>query len=746
MDSRLVAASALAMAVTLFAIFSLRPRARKLGLVDRPDERKHHRGAIPLVGGLCFFAGTLVGLSYLGYVDRFVGSVMVSAVFIVLAGAFDDLHSLGVRARLAIEAGAAALVIAATGVYVNQLGVLPGIGELQLGVLGIPFTILAVVGLINAFNMLDGVDGLAASVAMTSIAAILLFDHGTGVKPGALWMLQVLFAALIPYLCVNLGWPDGRKIFMGDAGSMLLGFFLAFCLVYLSQGGVARVAPVDVLWCVALPVIDTLSVIWRRVRLGRSPFRPDRLHLHHLLRDAGFGDRAVLALMVAGAAALALLGYALQGAPVWVSALAFGAVFALHAAHAPRLIAWAADAFLRKRDDASAVADMNADTPAATPSEPVKALCVLSATRDAIRMAPIAHQLNEDARFDATVCLAPAGESPPEQVLQLFDVEPDRPTGFVDDRDPGGPIATFGRIDQLLDTVRPDVMLVPGDGPATLPAVLAARSHDIPVVCIDGNGSDGSGAEPTDDIANRMARAMASMHLTTNESAGNQLRSQGVPAERLVMAGDPALETLRMARARISSDPALERQLRERFAFAGGDTPVLLVLARTGIAGRFPLLPDALATFARRHPQVSIACPAELLEGIAPAGERPPNLHRFDTDDYLASVFLLERASAVLATDDCAAEAETLGKPVLTLVADDLETDREVWLSRLERLLQSSPQSRNPPPNFDDGSSARAVEALAGLRFAARRSDATPRSAGPTATSPGAPVAMHRLP
>ena len=109
-EAKLVAASAIALAVTLFAIFSLRPLARRLGLVDKPGGRKAHRGHVPLIGGLCFFFGTVVGLAYLGYVDGFVASLLVPCALIVMTGAVDDLNNLSVKSRLVIQASTAWLV------------------------------------------------------------------------------------------------------------------------------------------------------------------------------------------------------------------------------------------------------------------------------------------------------------------------------------------------------------------------------------------------------------------------------------------------------------------------------------------------------------------------------------------------------------------------------------------------------------------------------------------------------------
>src|SRR6476620_8948179 len=114
-DAKLVAASAIALAVTLFALFSMRPIARRLGLVDRPDARKRHRGQVPLVGGLCFFLGTIMGLAYLGYIDHLVASLLVPGTLIVMTGVVDDMCALSVRSRLVSQGCTAFIVIAATG-------------------------------------------------------------------------------------------------------------------------------------------------------------------------------------------------------------------------------------------------------------------------------------------------------------------------------------------------------------------------------------------------------------------------------------------------------------------------------------------------------------------------------------------------------------------------------------------------------------------------------------------------------
>jgi UDP-GlcNAc:undecaprenyl-phosphate/decaprenyl-phosphate GlcNAc-1-phosphate transferase len=287
------------------AIFMLRRYALLLGLMDHPDQRKQHVGDVPLVGGLAIFMGITVGAAAYGHFHWFVKILIDTAMLLTLLGALDDRFDLSVRDRLLIQGIAILTVIASTGVYIHTFGHIFGY-EVRLGWLGPPLTVVAIIGLMNAFNLMDGIDGLAGSLELVSIAAIVMFA-----EPPALQEMVVLLAMLatasLPYLITNLGFM-GRKIFLGDAGSMLIGYMLAWALVRMSQTSQSHLSPVDVLWCVALPVFDTFAVMLRRVRQGKSPFKPDRGHVHHILMDAGLGPRTTLLALTTLAVSFALVG------------------------------------------------------------------------------------------------------------------------------------------------------------------------------------------------------------------------------------------------------------------------------------------------------------------------------------------------------------------------------------------------------------------------------------------------------
>jgi UDP-GlcNAc:undecaprenyl-phosphate/decaprenyl-phosphate GlcNAc-1-phosphate transferase len=287
------------------AIVMLRRYAYLLGLMDHPDQRKQHVGDVPLVGGLAIFMGITVGAAAYGHFHWFVKILIDTGMLLTVLGALDDRFDLSVRDRLLIQAIAILTVIVSTGVYIRTLGHIFGY-DVNLGWLGPPVTVVAIIGLMNAFNLMDGIDGLAGSLELVSIVAIIMFANPPALQEMVL-LLALLATASLPYLMTNLGFM-GRKIFLGDAGSMLIGYLLAWALVRMSQTTQTHLSPVDVLWCVALPVFDTFAVMLRRVRQGKSPFKPDRGHIHHILMDAGMGPRTTLIALIALAVGFALAG------------------------------------------------------------------------------------------------------------------------------------------------------------------------------------------------------------------------------------------------------------------------------------------------------------------------------------------------------------------------------------------------------------------------------------------------------
>lgn len=278
---------------------------RKMEIVDKPDGiNKVHKGDISLGGGLALFlSGSLIFLvfpEYLMDVNNYIVTKELStfwnvSIIILILGLLDDIKPLPVSIRIIVQVLASWLVIILTDIYVEDLGNLFGLGNLYLGELGIPVTIFMVVGLCNAFNMLDGMDGLIACVtlvASTSVAILVSIFNATSLG-------FLVTTCLIIFLIFNLGFFGKRlKIFLGDSGSMWLGFMVAWLLVSLSQGEGKIFTPVTALWLVLLPLIDALSTFLSRLWNKKQIFSGDRTHIHHILLDSGLKEWKVLSIFI----------------------------------------------------------------------------------------------------------------------------------------------------------------------------------------------------------------------------------------------------------------------------------------------------------------------------------------------------------------------------------------------------------------------------------------------------------------
>ncbi|MGK7287559.1 hypothetical protein ACSPAB_21065 [Buttiauxella agrestis] len=196
--------------------------------------------------------------------------------------------------------------------------------------MGYLVTLLATWAAINAYNMIDGIDGLLGSVAGATFAALMVVFLLAGSEIRAMWCL-LMIVALIPYLMLNMGLIGSKrlKVFMGDAGSMVIGFTVLWLVMLSSQGENAEMAPVIALWLIALPLMDMVAIMIRRVRRGHSPFHPDRDHLHHILLRSGLTSRQTVLVMTILTATIAGFGIVLSilGTPEWLSLVFFFGLF-----------------------------------------------------------------------------------------------------------------------------------------------------------------------------------------------------------------------------------------------------------------------------------------------------------------------------------------------------------------------------------------------------------------------------------
>ena len=231
-------------------------------------------------------------------------------ILIQLVMIIDDLWSIKEKNKLIIQAICVLGLILFSDVYITNLGNLLGFGEIQLGIFGIPFTIFCIVGMMNAFNYIDGLNGLCASfslVCLTSIIAIVNAFNSPNLLP-----LILPAGAIVGFLMYNLGiFGDQRNVFLGDNGSQALGFLCLWILVYFSQFDNYGFSPVTALWLIAIMFMDAVRVLSTRIisgLRGANIFKAKRDHIHHKLQDYGFSNEFVYSVLILSAGLLSALG------------------------------------------------------------------------------------------------------------------------------------------------------------------------------------------------------------------------------------------------------------------------------------------------------------------------------------------------------------------------------------------------------------------------------------------------------
>lgn len=296
----------LAMLVTVAWMPALMRLAPRLGLVDRPGTRKVHAVEIPRIGGIAIVLGVMVAALVvipLSTPDRY---FLAAAGILALFGALDDRFDLDYRIKLLGQVLAVTLVVFPGDIQVQFITLEDRV--LLPGWVSVPLTFLFLIGVTNAINLADGLDGLAGGATLLCLCALALLSYNMGHLPST--ALCLAFAgAVLGFLRFNT-FP--ARVFMGDAGSQLLGFAVGVLSLRATQGENSVVSAATPVLLLALPLLDTLSVMVQRVSEGRSPFSADKNHIHHKLLAMGFDHHEAVVVIYAIQADLFLLAYWLR--------------------------------------------------------------------------------------------------------------------------------------------------------------------------------------------------------------------------------------------------------------------------------------------------------------------------------------------------------------------------------------------------------------------------------------------------
>ena len=301
-------------------------KVKKL-LVDIPDRsRKFHKRETPLTGGVGILLAVIISTEiYLdmnnlkGYMPEFSQKLYIASIPLLILFLIDDYKSLRPLYRLIIQVTLSLYVIFSTDIYLSNLGNLFGFGEIELGILSIPFTIFCVVGIMNAFNMIDGINGLCAGSAMM---ALLFIGFYSGLMYDS--VLIIIIGSMIGFLIFNLRFfGKKRGVFLGDSGSNLIGFWVAWSAIYSSQNPIYQVETITMLWFVSIPLLDCIGLIFSRLVRGTSPVSPGRDHIHHKLM-LKYSPEGTLGIILIITLCTGMLGMTLENNfEPWVSTLIF---------------------------------------------------------------------------------------------------------------------------------------------------------------------------------------------------------------------------------------------------------------------------------------------------------------------------------------------------------------------------------------------------------------------------------------
>jgi UDP-GlcNAc:undecaprenyl-phosphate GlcNAc-1-phosphate transferase len=320
---RLLTVFAIALIFSMSLTPSVRKLALKFGIVDKSNPRKSHKRVITCLGGVAIYLGFVISLVCASllflrnpdppFFHNLVG-LLSGATVILILGLIDDTHGTTAPVKVGLQVVAALVTSAIFGIKITYL-ILPVLGKIDFGVLSIPLTLIWVIGLTNALNWVDGLDGLAAGITSIACVSLLIIGWRGGELVSAVIIIALLGSTL-GFLKYNF-YP--AKVFMGDTGSNFLGFVLANVAIMGSLKSAAILSLMIPILILGVPIFDSLFSVWRRVRLNKSPITPDRDHFHYRLIKLGLTHRQAVLVIYSISGVLSLCAIFLHRSPTLTS-------------------------------------------------------------------------------------------------------------------------------------------------------------------------------------------------------------------------------------------------------------------------------------------------------------------------------------------------------------------------------------------------------------------------------------------
>ena len=678
----------LAILIAFVVSFALTPvvkiLAQKVGAMDVPGEaRRVHDHPIPRMGGLAIFLGFIVSMLLFVDITQEVRGILLGSIIIVITGVIDDIISLRAWTKFLIQILSAVIAVL-HGVVINVVSnpnVFSSQEAIVLGWLAIPLTVLWIVGITNSVNLIDGLDGLAVGVSTISCVTILVVALLVS-EPNVALIVAALAGACIGFMPYNL---NPARIFMGDTGSLLLGYVLATVSVLGLFKFYAIVTFVVPVLALAVPLSDTLFAFCRRILHGQSPFHADRGHFHHKLMDLGLNQKQAVAILYAISATLGLAAVVLttKGSiriALLVLALLIGFVvcaFIRKSVHKHHIDVSCRRRRKRPKRPKQPKQPNRQTTPMppkhlhrrSTMSKRIKVMSVFGTRPEAIKMAPLVLELQKHPEIESIVCITAQHREMLDSVMDCFGIRADYDLNIMQQGQDLTAITTrvLERMREVLGEVQPDIVLVHGDTTTTFAGALAAFYAKIPVGHVEAGLRTYDRWSPFPEEMNRsLVGRIATLHFAPTANNAHNLEREAVEGD-IFVTGNTVIDAMAYT---VRGEQFVSDELRQ--VDFSRRIIAMTCHRRENYGQPMRNIFTAVRRLALNYPDVEIVYPVHLSPVVRSTAEDllggVPNIRLIAPLDAVDMHRLMARSYMVM-TDSggIQEEAPALGKPVLVL-------------------------------------------------------------------------------
>ncbi len=697
--------------------------AYKVGAVDVPkDARRIHSKAMPRIGGLAFILGFFISIIYMLLTGGIDNTTNLSGFFIGLAiiasvGFLDDVYQLKAWQKLIAQIVAAIIVIA-SGLRICYINIpfltLYGLND----VLSIIITFGWIIGVTNALNLIDGLDGLATGVSAISTLAlsVIFILNGSGDLP--LILTIALLGGLVGFLPYNF---NPAKTFMGDVGSNSLGFILAT----VSMIGMAKtytfmaiILPVVIL---GLPIFDTLFAIFRRVSHHKSIMEADRGHLHHKLIDAGLTQKQAVLVLYAVTAVLGILAVVILESSVWKVIMLVAILAVLSVLGSKNLLGGKKN--MIKTKEVREVLN----------KEKIKVMVVFGTRPEAIKMCPLVLKLREHEEIETVVCVTAQHRQMLDQVLKAFKIEPEYDLNVMKDKQTLTHItsAVLEGLYEVINKEKPDLILVHGDTTTTFSAALASFYCKTKVGHVEAGLRTYDKYSPyPEEMNRRLVTNLADLYFAPTQNNKHNLLKEMIEEGTIYVTGNTVIDALKTT---VKPDYTFTHPILSKIDF---NKKVIFMTAhrRENLGEPLQNICNAVKEIATKFKDVEVVYPVHLNPAVQDVATKTlgevKNVHLVEPLDVITTHNLINKSYMVM-TDSggIQEEAPSLGKPVLVLrteterpeavVAGTVKivgTDKERIIEEASKLLTDEKEyakmSKAANPYGDGKACERIVDAI----------------------------------